>query len=101
MAIDLKPEQQLDGRLEFLADLAARSQGGKLSDHDEQTLEQSFANVLIEDDREPNTGTGEKPYGKSPAHMAAQLWDVNEPTRFLNVVHTAPWLVTDGESNLL
>src|SRR4051794_22566924 len=97
MTIDLKPEQQLDARLQFLADLAALSQGGKVSHHDEQTL----ANVLIEDDREPNTRTGEKPYGKSLADMAAQLWDVNEPTRFLNIVRTAPWLVTDGESKLL
>ncbi len=92
---------RLDARLKFLADLAARSQHRKLSNYVEQTLEQSFANVLIEDEREPNTGTGERPYGKSLADMADQLWDVNESTRFLNVVHTAPWLVTDGESKLL
>jgi hypothetical protein len=92
---------RLDARLKFLADLAARSQGRKLSNYVEQTLEQSFANVLIQDEREPNSGTYEKPYGKSLADMADQLWDVNESTRFLNVVHIAPWLVTDGELKLL
>ena len=40
---------RLDARLKFLADLAARSQGRKLSNYVEQTLEQSFANVLIQD----------------------------------------------------
>jgi hypothetical protein len=92
---------RLDARLKFLTGLAARSQGRKLSNYVEQSLEQSFANVLIEDEREPNTETNAKPYGKSLADMADQLWDVNESTRFLNVVHTAPWLITDGESKLL
>jgi hypothetical protein len=92
---------RLDARLKFLADLAARSQGRKLSNYVEQALEQSFENVLIEDEREPNTETGKKPYGKSLAEVADQLWDANESTRFLNVVRTAPWLLTDGELKLL
>lgn len=92
---------RLDARLKFLADLAARSQGRKLSNYVEQSLEQSLANVLIEDEREPSPRTLEKPYGRSLADMADQLWDVNESKRFLNVIRTAPWLIRDGESNLL
>jgi hypothetical protein len=90
---------RLDARLKFLADLAARSQGRKLSNYVEQTLEQSFANVLIQDEREPSE-TYERPHGKSLADMADQLWDANESIRFLNLVRIAPWLVTDGELKL-
>jgi hypothetical protein len=92
---------RVDARLRFLSDLAARSQGRKLSNYVEQSLEQSLSNVLIEDEREPNTEIHERRYGRSLADLADQLWDANESTRFLNVVRIAPWLVSDGESNLL
>jgi hypothetical protein len=95
---------RLDARLKFLADLAARSQGRKLSNYVEQALEQSFASVLIVDEREATPGDSpnyQQPHGKSLADVADELWDNDEATRFLNVVGLAPFLVTDGESKLL
>jgi hypothetical protein len=95
---------RLDARLKFLADLAARSQGRKLGNFVETAVEEALKTVVIVDEREPNTGVNgahQPMHGKTLADVADVLWSPDEATRFLNVVHTAPWLVTDGESRLL
>lgn len=95
---------RLDARLKFLADLAARSQGRKLGNFVEMAVEEALKTVVIIDEREPNAGIDEayQPmHGKTLAEVADSLWSPNEAIRFLNVVHTAPWLLTNGESKLL
>jgi hypothetical protein len=95
---------RLDARLKFLADLAARSQGRKLGNFVEMAVENALQTVVIVDERELNAGTEgvySPMHGKTLADVADSLWSRNEAIRFLNVFHTVPWLLTDGESKLL
>ena len=95
---------RLDAKLKFLSELAARSQGRKLSNFVESALREALGSVIVEDEREATHGN-EPDYspvrGRTLADIADTLYSTDDAVRFYNVATMVPWLATEGEAKLL
>lgn len=82
---------RLDPRLRYLADLAARKQRRTLSSYIEWAIEQSLAQIRINQSQESP---------RSIADEGDELWDVDEPERFVKLASLHPDLLAHSEQVL-
>jgi hypothetical protein len=82
---------RLDPKLRYLAELAARKQRRTLSSFIEWAIEESLANIPLTD----RAGNVNNIRG-----VAADLWDVEEPDRFIRVATQYPDLLVHNEQRL-
>jgi len=82
---------RLDPRLRYLADLAARKQRRTLSSYIEWSIEQSLAQIRISQSQESF---------RSIADEGGELWDVDEPERFVKLASLHPDLLAHSEQVL-
>lgn len=82
---------RLDPKLKYLAELAGRRQRRTLSSFIEWAIEDSLSRV-----RPDYSGEG----AESFADMASQLWDVDEPDRFVKLALSYPDLLDHDEQRL-
>lgn len=84
---------RLDPELRYLAEIAARTQRRTLSSYIEWAIQKSLEQVLIRDDLPLD-------FGCSIAAHAKELWDVDEPDRFVKLALIAPGLLNYDEQRL-
>jgi hypothetical protein len=84
---------RLDPELRYLAEIAARTQRRTLSSYIEWAIEKSLEQVLIRDDLPAD-------FTCSIAAHAKDLWDVDEPDRFIKLALIAPGLLNYDEQKL-
>jgi hypothetical protein len=82
---------RLDPRLRYLADLAARKQRRTLSSYIEWAVEQSLTHVSISETQATF---------RSIADEGGELWDVDEPERFVKLASLHPDLLAHSEQVL-
>jgi hypothetical protein len=80
---------RLDPKLRYLAELAARKQRRTLSSFVEWAIEENLKTVHLSEDE-----------SESIANMAAFLWDVDEPDRFVRLALLYPDMLTHDEQVL-
>lgn len=85
---------RLDARLKYLAELAARRQRRPLSSYIEWAIEESLAHVC------PAADPSQDPYPQTFKDMAGELWDVDEPDRFVRLAIRYPDLLDHEEQRL-
>jgi hypothetical protein len=76
---------RLDPKMRYLAELASRIHRRSLSSYVEWAIDESFSHVLM-----PNMSS-------SVAELAGELWDVDEPDRFVTLATKFPNLLTHEE----
>src|SRR5271170_2861516 len=81
---------RLDPRLRYLAELAARKQRRTLSSFIEWAIEENLKNIYLEDGNE----------ALNIANQTADLWDVDEPDRFVKLARRYPQMLTHVEQVL-
>ena len=84
---------RLDPKLKYIAELAARRQRRTLSSYIEWAIEDSLLRVHPSHDPRLETPS-------SFAEVAARLWDVDEPDRFVRLAFTYPDLLDHEEQRL-
>lgn len=81
---------RLDGKLRYLAELAARKQRRTLSSFIEWAVQDSLERVIL------RAATADEP-AKTVASQAAHLWDVDDVARFVKLATDYPELLTYEE----
>jgi hypothetical protein len=82
---------RLDPKLRYLAELAARKQRRTLSSFIEWAIEETLQNVNL---------LGDGAASRSVASEASELWDVDEPDRFIKLALSYPDMLTHEEQIL-
>lgn len=84
---------RLEPKLRYLAEIAARKHRRSLSSYVEWAIDQSLQSILLEE-RDPGDSFSRS---ISIADVAAHLWDVDEPDRFVKLALRYPDLLTHDE----
>lgn len=84
---------RLEPKLRYLAEIAARKHRRSLSSYVEWAIDQSLQSIVLEDS-DPDDSSS-RPV--SIADVAARLWDVDEPDRFVRLALRYPDLLTHEE----
>ena len=82
---------RLDPKLRYLAELAARKQRRTLSSFIEWVIEESLKSIIYLENAEGS---------RSIASLSAELWDVDEPDRFVKLAIRYPEMLTHDEQVL-
>lgn len=80
---------RLDPKLRYLAEIAARKQRRTLSSFIEWAIEDALQRVTVQE--------GDDQFSRSIATDASELWDVDEPDRFVKLALRYPDLLTHEE----
>lgn len=80
---------RLDPKLRYLAEIAARKQRRTLSSFIEWAIEDALQRVMVQE--------GSDQFSRSIADDASDLWDVDEPDRFVKLALRYPDLLTHEE----
>lgn len=83
---------RLEPKLRYLAEIAARKHRRTLSSYIEWAIAKSLANVVFDSDPDAEQLT--------VADLADELWDVDEPDRFVALAFRFPDLLTHDEQVL-